>query len=66
MSVNQTCETCDWWCYGTWPGNTCDKWEQTLYEIEVTDEVIARIMCEPTVEDIDALRREVDELEKGE
>lgn len=61
--MSQTCETCDWFCYGTWPGNTCDKWEQTLYEIEVPDEVIARLMGEPTAEDLEALHRDIEEME---
>lgn len=66
MPEAKTCATCDWWCYGTWPGNTCDRWETTLFEIEVPDDVIARLMGEPTAEDMETLRREVDELEKGE
>lgn len=66
MSMEQTCETCDWRCYGTWPGNTCDRWERTLYEVEVPDDVIARLMGEPTKADMETLRREVDEIEGGE
>lgn len=66
MSVEQTCATCDWWCYGTWPWNTCDRWEKTLFEIEVPDDVIARLMGEPTQADMETLRRELEELEKGE
>lgn len=59
----QTCETCDWWCYGTWPDNTCDRWERTLYEVDVPDEVIAMLLNMPTEEDIRKLEQEIGELE---
>lgn len=58
-----TCESCDWWCYGTWPGNTCDKWERTVFEADVPDEVIARLLHEPTAADLDELEREIEGLE---
>lgn len=60
-----TCETCDWWCYGTWPGNTCDRWERTLYEVDVPDEVIAMLLNEPTDDDLRKLHDEIDDLESG-
>lgn len=60
-----TCETCDWWCYGTWPSNTCDKWEYTICEIEVPDEVIARLTNEPTEDDLRKLHAEIDDMENS-
>ena len=66
MSGPKTCETCDWWCYGTWPGNTCDKWEKTLYEIDVPDDLIAKLAGMPTSEDMETLRHEVERIERHE
>lgn len=63
--ANMTCETCDWYCYGTWPSNTCDRWERTLYEVDVPDEVIAMLLNEPTEEDIRKLHDEIDDMENG-
>ena len=59
----KTCETCDWWCYGTYPSNTCDRWERTVYEADVPDDVIARLMGEPTSEDMERLHDEIEGLE---
>lgn len=61
----KTCETCDWWCYGTWASNTCDKWETTLWETDVPVDVIARLLNQPTEADIAKLEREIGELEHG-
>ena len=63
MSDPKTCETCDWWCYGTWPANTCEKWEKTVYEIDVPDDLIMRLAGMPTSEDMEALRGEIERLE---
>ena len=61
----RTCETCDWYCYGTWPSNTCDKWEATLWECEVPDDVLAAMAGMPTSKDFAALHAEIDELADG-
>lgn len=61
---DRTCENCDWYCYGTWDGNTCDKWEYKIAEIVVPDDVIAMITGQPTSHDIEALKREIDEMER--
>ena len=62
---NMTCETCDWYCYGTWPSNTCDKWERTVFEADVPDEVIGKLLKVPTESDMAALRDEIDRMENG-
>ena len=56
----QTCETCDWWCYGTWPDNTCDQWEYTIAEIEVDDDILAAVTGQPTSAEIRALLDEAE------
>ena len=61
---NQTCETCDWWCYGTWPGGTCDKWERTIFEVDVPDEVLGKLFKAPTSREIRELHDEIDALER--
>ena len=61
--MKQTCETCDWWCYGTYPDATCDKWEQTLAEIDVDDDIINKLMGMPTSEDIGELLEEIEKIE---
>lgn len=55
----KTCGTCDWWCYGTYPSNTCDRWERTVWECEVPDDVMAKVLHEPTDEDMEALARDI-------
>lgn len=60
--MKQTCETCDWWCYGTYPDATCDKWEQTVYEVPVPDDVMARIMHLPTKTDVQKVIEEAEGL----
>lgn len=62
---NKTCETCDWWCYGTWPGNTCDKWEYTIMEIEIPDEIIDILASRPTKQDLHDLHKEIEDLERN-
>lgn len=66
MAKPKTCETCDWWCYGTWPGNTCDRWEETLFEVEVPDELIDRLTGGPTPEDMARLWSEVEKMDGNE
>ena len=58
-----TCETCDWYCYGTWDGNTCDKWERTVWETPVPDDIINAAMGLPTSEDYAELRAEIERLD---
>lgn len=60
----KTCSTCDWYCYGTWPGNTCDKWEYTIMEIEVPDELLEPFLPGPSEQDILDLHKEIDSIEK--
>ena len=62
---NQTCETCDWWCYGTWPGGTCDKWERTIFEVDVPDEVLGKLMKVPSASDMDKMYDELDRIGRG-
>lgn len=61
----KTCETCDWWCYGTWASNTCDKWETTLWETEVPDDLIARLLNMPTEADIEKMMAEAEAVKHG-
>lgn len=61
----KTCNTCDWYCYGTWPSNTCDKWEYTIASVEIDDALIRRLV-EPSKEEVDSLIKEAEEnLAKG-
>ena len=64
--LNQTCETCDWWCYGTFPANTCDKWERTVYEIDVPDEIFGMLTkpLEPNSRELREIREEIDAIER--
>lgn len=63
--MKQTCETCDWWCYGTHPDNSCDKWERTVYSVEINESLLRRLI-EPTQEEVDSLIKEAENLAKGE
>ena len=58
----KTCETCDWWCYGTYPDNTCDKWEFTIFSSEIPLDMIEKVMPVPTLDDLDKLRKELDDI----
>ena len=62
LPQERTCRTCDWWCFGTWPANTCEKWEFTLCEIEAPDELISMFTGEPTERQLEELRREIENL----
>lgn len=61
----KTCETCDWFCYGTWKGNTCDKWEFTQFETPVPDDLIAALTGQPTESQLSEMRDEADRIIGG-
>ena len=62
---NKTCETCDWYCYGTYPANTCEKWEFTIAEIPVPEDLINALTGQPTESQIAALHDEADRIMGG-
>lgn len=61
--TEHTCRTCDWWCYGTWDDNTCDKWEHTIAVIDIDEDTLATLMNQPTAKDLADLQREIGYLE---
>lgn len=58
----KTCETCDWWCYGTYADNTCDKWEYTVFSAEIPEEALTKLIKTPTLDDIEKLRQEIRDI----
>ena len=64
MTVLHNCDTCDWYCYGTYPENTCDRWERTIAVIDIDEDTLAQLMNQPTSGDLNDLKREIAELEQ--